>query len=65
MNRKVARHYLGIDLGAESGRVMLGRLEPGKLRLEEVVRFPNEPVRFPAKKSSGSMWWAAAAGTAF
>ena len=40
-------HYLAIDLGAESGRVMLGRLAGGKLSLEELHRFPNTPVRLP------------------
>lgn len=38
-------HFLAIDLGAESGRVMLGRLDRGVLSLSEVCRFPNEPVR--------------------
>ena len=37
--------YLAIDLGAESGRALLGRLEDGRLSLEEVHRFPNAPVR--------------------
>lgn len=37
-------HYLAIDLGAESGRVMLGTLNAGKLSLEEIHRFPNGPV---------------------
>ena len=34
--------YLAFDLGAESGRAMLGVLESGKLTLEEVHRFPNK-----------------------
>ena len=34
-----------IDLGASSGRVMLGRVGPGQLELTEANRFPNEPVR--------------------
>ena len=38
------KHYLAIDLGAESGRVMLGSLEGGKLTVEEIHRFPNTPV---------------------
>jgi rhamnulokinase len=38
-------HFLAIDLGAESGRAMLGRLHAGALSLDEVWRFPNEPVR--------------------
>ncbi len=36
--------YLAADLGAESGRVVLGTLSDGKLSLEEIHRFPNEPV---------------------
>ncbi len=40
-------NYLAVDLGAESGRVMLGSLENGTLALEEVHRFPNQPVRLP------------------
>jgi rhamnulokinase len=39
--------FLAIDLGAESGRAMLGTLEGGKLALEELHRFPNVPVRLP------------------
>lgn len=37
--------YVACDLGAGSGRVMLGHLEAGKLELEEVHRFVSEPVR--------------------
>ena len=33
-----------VDLGASSGRVMLGRVGPGELALEAVHRFPNQPV---------------------
>jgi rhamnulokinase len=36
-----AKHYLAVDLGAESGRVMLGTLEDGRVALEEIHRFPN------------------------
>jgi len=39
--------YLAVDLGAESGRVVLGRLDGGRLTLEETHRFPNVPVRLP------------------
>src|SRR4029078_4766056 len=34
-----------IDLGASSGRVIVGRVSDGRLALEEVDRFPNEPVQ--------------------
>jgi len=37
-------HYLGFDLGASSGRAMLGTLEDGRLRLTEIHRFSNDPV---------------------
>jgi len=40
-------NYLAIDLGAESGRAILGVLEDGRLRLEELHRFLNQPVRLP------------------
>jgi rhamnulokinase len=40
--------YLAVDLGAESGRVMLGSLAGGRLALEELHRFPNQPVQLPA-----------------
>lgn len=40
-------NYLAIDLGAESGRVILGSLERERLVLEELHRFPNQPVRLP------------------
>ena len=40
-----ARYYLACDLGAESGRVMLGRLEDGRVALEEIHRFPTVSVR--------------------
>ena len=39
--------YLAIDLGAESGRVIVGVLENERLRLEEVHRFFHEPVWLP------------------
>ena len=39
------RHYLAFDLGAESGRAMLGTLNAGRLTVEELHRFPNTPVR--------------------
>ena len=45
-------HYLAIDLGAESGRALLGSLSAGKLSVEELHRFPNTPVRVP-----GALYW--------
>jgi rhamnulokinase len=36
--------YLGVDLGAESGRVMAGLFDGNTMQLEELHRFPNGPV---------------------
>jgi len=44
--------YLAFDLGAESGRAMLGRLRSGVLGLIEIHRFPNQPV-----SDHGSLRW--------
>jgi rhamnulokinase len=33
-----------VDLGATSGRVILGRVAPDRLELHHLARFPNEPV---------------------
>ena len=33
-----------VDLGAQSGRVAVGRFDGERLDVEEVHRFPNEPV---------------------
>src|SRR5215211_2095370 len=39
------QNYLAVDLGAESGRTILGELNDGKLTLTETHRFSNGPVR--------------------
>src|SRR5438067_13709812 len=44
--------YLAIDLGAESGRAILGSLFDSKLAIDELHRFPNTPVR-----DSGGLYW--------
>jgi len=46
------KHYVACDLGAESGRVLLGSLHQGKLQLEQVHRFPNGGVQL-----LGSLRW--------
>lgn len=45
-------HYLACDLGAESGRVMLGTLSGGKIALKEYHRFPSAVVNV-----AGSLRW--------
>ncbi len=39
-----ARYFAAADLGASSGRVILGRLEDGRFALSETIRFENGPV---------------------
>ncbi len=41
----ILRNYLAVDLGAESGRTIVGSLEDGRLTLSETHRFPNGPAR--------------------
>jgi rhamnulokinase len=48
----VTRHFLAFDLGAESGRAMLGRLGGGAIDLREIHRFSNDAVR-----QNGSLQW--------
>ena len=38
-------YYIACDLGAESGRVMEGTLNNGKLMMSELHRFPNNPIQ--------------------
>ena len=38
-------YYLAIDIGASSGRHILGHVENGKMVLEEIHRFDNKQVR--------------------
>jgi rhamnulokinase len=40
----VSHNYLAVDLGAESGRVIVASLDGDKLTLHEVHRFRNKPV---------------------
>jgi rhamnulokinase len=47
-----SKHYLALDLGAESGRAIVGTIQDGSLRLTETHRFPNTPIRTP----SGLHW---------
>lgn len=40
-----SRNYLAVDLGAESGRTIIGKLDNGHLTLTETHRFSNNSVR--------------------
>lgn len=45
-------HYLAVDLGAESGRIMIGSIINNKLSLRQAHRFSNGPV-----EEAGSLKW--------
>ena len=44
--------FIAVDLGAGSGRVFLGGVAPGELRLDEVRRFS-----YPPRESAGHLRW--------
>ncbi|MBD3213132.1 MAG: rhamnulokinase [Candidatus Lokiarchaeota archaeon] len=39
------KNYLAFDLGASSGRAIVGIIDKGILKIDEIHRFPNEQVR--------------------
>lgn len=47
MSRADVRCYLAIDLGAESGRAVVGRLERDRLHVRELHRFAHAPIHWP------------------
>lgn len=46
------KNFLAFDLGASSGRAIIGSVENGKLSMQEVHRFPNGPTEI-----DGSFYW--------
>ena len=44
--------FLAVDLGAGSGRIIAGLMLEGRLSLEEVYRFENEPF-----EEGGNLYW--------
>ncbi len=48
----MAKHYLAVDLGASSGRTIVGSLDNGKLTLREMNRFWNGPTEI-----GGTLYW--------
>ena len=46
------KNFLAFDLGASSGRGIIGTLDNGKLTMQEIHRFPNGPV-----EKDGSFYW--------
>lgn len=50
--KRSAEHYLAFDLGAGSGRAVLGRLDGARLQIHELCRFANAPAAL-----DGSLYW--------
>ncbi len=48
----MSQYYLAVDIGASSGRHILGSVRDGRMVLEEVYRFPNG-----MKKMNGQLCW--------
>ena len=46
------KYYLAVDIGASSGRHIIGYMENGTMKLEEVYRFDNG-----MKKRNGHLCW--------
>ena len=48
----MSNYYLAVDIGASSGRHILGSVQDGKIVLEEIYRFENG-----MKKVDGHLCW--------
>ena len=46
------QYYLAVDIGASSGRHILGHVKQGRMVLEEIYRFPNG-----MKQIDGHLCW--------
>ena len=43
------RNYLAFDVGATSGRAIIGTISDGRISTEEVYRFPNQTLEIGGK----------------
>ena len=48
----MTKYYAAVDMGASSGRLILGHMENGRMELEEIHRFENGMV-----KKDGELCW--------
>ena len=51
------KNLLALDLGAESGRAILGRFDGARLELSEKHRFANTPIAVPGQGAQASLHW--------
>ena len=49
----MGKKYVAIDLGAESGRVMLGEISEAGIALTEIHRFANVQIRVLHERGRG------------
>lgn len=52
-----AMRYAAVDLGASSGRGLVGHLKGGRLRTRSAARFENEPVTVPVSGARRVLHW--------
>lgn len=52
MEVEMSKNYLAFDLGASSGRGIIGKVENGKISLTEIHRFANGPI-----ERDGVLYW--------
>lgn len=50
--RVMGDYFLAVDIGASSGRHILGKMQDGKMTIEEVYRFENGMI-----KKDGHLYW--------
>ena len=43
---KETKYFFAVDLGATSGRTIVGNIIDGIVNLEEVTRFPNNIIQY-------------------
>ena len=46
------KHFFAVDLGATSGRTIVGFLEDGKVKMDELTRFDNNLI-----STGGHVYW--------
>ena len=49
---ELTEHYFAVDLGATSGRTIVGRIEGGQLHQRELTRFDNKLI-----ETGGHVYW--------
>ena len=50
------KNYLAIDLGATSGRTIVGTLDKGRINLEELTRFDNPLIALGLGLRLRALW---------